>query len=76
MMSLPVWEPRPMFLLGGLCPGHLCPGGSLSIEVSVRGSLSREVSVGRRTGLKKAGSTHPTGMLSCLQLKYLVIARI
>ena len=24
MMSLSVWLPGPMFLLGGLCPGGLC----------------------------------------------------
>ena len=76
---------------GGLCPGGLCPGGSLSggslsrevsvqgglcLGVSVQGSLSRGVSVGRPPGIRKAGSTHPTGMLPCLQLKYLAIARI
>ena len=29
MMSLPVWLAGPMFLLGALCLGGLCPGGSL-----------------------------------------------
>ena len=56
MMSLPVWLPDPMFLLwggvfvrGSLSGGGLCPGGS----------------VGRAPGIRKAGGTHPTGMLSC-----------
>ena len=54
MMSLPVWLPGPMFLLGvslsvlmflpgDLCPGGLCPGGSawgLSVwEVSIQEGL-------------------------------------
>ena len=43
--------------------GFLCPGGSL-----FRGrSLSRGVSKGRPTRIRKAGSMHPTGMLSCFK---------
>ena len=87
MMSPPVWLPAPMFLLGDLCPGGLCAGGFMSRSVSVQGGLCPGmslfrglclggISVGRPPGIRKAGSTHPTGMLSCLQLKYLAIARI
>ena len=79
MMSLPVWLPGQMFLLGGLClwshvlrgslPGG---GGSLSKgacpgDVSVQGgSLSVGVSVGRPAPpprMRKAG-----GMLSFLSI--------
>ena len=48
MMSLPVWLPGPMFLLGWgvsvpgptFLPGGLCPGGSLSRRVSVQRGVS------------------------------------
>ena len=67
MMSLPVWLPGPMFLLGGvsvqrgLCLGcvsvhrGLCLGGVLC-----PGDLCLGVSE-----IRKVGGTHPTGMLSC-----------
>ena len=56
MMSLTVWLPGPMFLLGGLYPwshvpgGGLCPGG-VSVQI-------------QPPWIRKAGGTHPTGMLS------------
>ena len=40
MISLPVWLPGPMFL-----PRGLCPGGSLSKEVSIQKCLYPEVSL-------------------------------
>ena len=72
MMSLPVWLPGPMlllgvsvpgvmFLLGGLCSGGPSPEGGLSEGDLCPGG---GVSVGR-PGIRKAGSMHPTGMLSC-----------
>ena len=75
MMSLPVWlpgpiyllgvsVPGPMFFLGGLCLGSLCPGG-LSPGVSLSGG----VSVGRLpSGIRKVGGMHPTRMFSCFKL--------
>ena len=58
MMSLPVWLPGPMFLLGGLyrCScvpfGGLCPRGSLS-----RGSLSRGASLSRGVSVRETSRT-------------------
>ena len=67
MMSLPVWLPGPVFLLGGgLCPEGsmsrvcLCPQGSLFGGVLCPGDLCLGVSE-----IRKVGGTHPTGMLSC-----------
>ena len=87
MMSLPVWLPGPMFLLGGLCPwSHvplmgvsvqegLCPGGKVFVQ--------RRVSVGRHLQIRKLSSVHPTGMLSCftynvrvMMLSYFVVKTI
>ena len=39
MMSLHVWLPGPMFLLGVSVQGGLCPGCSLSMGVSVKEGL-------------------------------------
>ena len=61
---------------GGLClepslsRGDLCPRGSLGVSVQGRGFYLGGVSVkgmavGRTTRIRKAGGTHPTGMLSC-----------
>ena len=69
MMSLVVWlpgfmflrgisVPGPMFLLGVSIQGGLCPRGSLSKS----GSLSKG---GLPPGIRKAGSMHLTGILSC-----------
>ena len=55
MMSLPVWLPSPVFLPGDLCPGGLCPGGG--------GGGGRKTS--HTHGIRKAGGTHPTEILSC-----------
>ena len=99
MMSLSVWLPGPVFLLGGgggfsvqgvslweglclglvfvqrvsvqwdLCLGVLCPGMGggfcpwMGGFLSFRGVLCPGVSVGGQ-----AGSTHPTGMLSCFEM--------
>ena len=82
MMSLPVWQTGPMFLLGGLCLwSHvssercLCPVGSLSSRVSVQGGLCPEGSLTGRPPLDRdpvysdeSGGMHPTGMLSCLKV--------
>ena len=66
MMSLSVWLPGPMFLLGGcgcliLCSfrgwGGFCP----LYNVTSGGGLCRETS----PRVRKAGGTHPPGMLSC-----------
>ena len=46
--------PGPIFLQGDLCPGGL----------SLRGSLGRSP----LPRIRKPGSTHPTGMLSCHDL--------
>ena len=80
MISLSVWLPGPMFLPGvsvqeGLCPRRslsrsvsiqkcLCPGGLCPGGLCPWGSLSMEVSAGRPP-IRKAGGTHPIGMLSC-----------
>ena len=72
IMSLPVWLPDPMFLLGGLCPwSHvpfrwslstgLCPGGlypegSLSRRISVWGVCPEGVSVQGSEGSQSRGS--------------------
>ena len=80
MMPLPVWLPGPMFILKGLCPwshvlsrgvsiqgsllGGLCPGG-LCPRVSVQGGLCRDTF----PGIRKAGSMHPTRLLSCSDVK-------
>ena len=63
MMSLPVWLPGPMFLLECLCPStHVPSSGLCPEEVSVWG-----VSAGRPpAGIRKASSTHPNGMHSCI----------
>ena len=54
MMSLPVWLPGPMFLRGVSVPGPM------SLEEGVcPGSLKGN------PGIRKAGGTHSTGMLSC-----------
>ena len=64
---------------GGLCAGgvsvqgeSLCAGGSLCVQeeslcagVSVQGGLCRETS----QESEKASGMHPTGMLSCEQMK-------
>ena len=51
MLSLPVWLPDPIFLLGGSRSLVPCPGGLCS------GSLCQ--------GDRVTDGTHPTGMLSC-----------
>ena len=62
-MSLPVWLP------GGLCLwSHVPFKGSLPGKSLSRGGLCRGTGrwVSRETpGIRKAGGTHPTGMLSC-----------
>ena len=75
MMSVPVWLPGPMFPLGGFCPWFHVPfggktvsvqGKGLRLGVPVKGVSVQGVSVGRPlpAGIRKAGSTHPTGTLS------------
>ena len=69
MMSLPVWLPGHMFLLGGLClrgmclrglcPGGLCLGG-LCPGVSIEGSLSMEW--GSLSRGSPSGGLHPGGL--------------
>ena len=44
-------------------PGSLTPGGGLPPRWSASGGLGRPPS-----GTRKAGGTHPTGMLSCLEI--------
>ena len=65
MMSLPVWLPAPLFLLGGgiFVPGPMfLPGRSLSRRVLDPGGRSLKEDPPPR--IRKAGDTHPTGMLS------------
>ena len=73
MMLLPVWLPGPMFLLGGLYPWSHVPSRVVSVMgghfpeggFSVRGG----VSVGRPPRIRKASSTHSTGILSCCEYR-------
>ena len=80
MMSLPIWLPGPMLILGEslslvlcspcsfqgvLCPWCLCPGGIFP-EVSVQG-VSPDTHA--ETPLwRRAGGIHPTGMLCCFSI--------
>ena len=68
---------RTVSVHGSLSKGSLSKG-YLSRKVSAWGSLYGRGRLCRESspGIRKAGSTHPTGMLSCLQLKYLAVARI
>ena len=68
IISLSVWLPGPMFLLGGLCPGGLCPmGGYLSW-----GGLCPE---GYVTALSSYGIVTPDAVSSCVanQMKVRII---
>ena len=59
--------PGEVSIQGRLCPGGDCPG-SLCLGVSVQGkgvSVQGGVSIGTPPRIRKAGGTHPTGMLSC-----------
>ena len=62
MMSLPVRLAGPMFLLRGLCPRSHVPSGS---GVSVQGGVCR---ANPSPSPRKAGGTHPTGILSCCRI--------
>ena len=46
----------------------------MGVSVQV-GSLSRGVSVGRSPGIRKAGGTHPTGILSCFSVPFVLYFR-
>ena len=61
MMSLPVWLPGPMFLLGVSVPGPMFLLGVSVQGVSVRGGFCRET-----PRMRKVVGMHPIGMLSCL----------
>ena len=75
IMPLPVLLPGPMFLPRCLCLAGLCPAGFWSSEslckVSVRGiSVQGWGFVGRPLpAIRKAGDTHSTGMLSCIDFQ-------
>ena len=80
-MSLPVWLPGPMFLLGGgslslvpcsfkggLCLGEVSVQGDLclgGISVPGEGVSVQKVSVQRPPIQRTVGNVHPTGMHSC-----------
>ena len=73
MMSLPVWLPSPMHLLGVAIPGPMFLWGVSIREVSVqKRSLCSGggVSVRRPSRIRKAGSTRPSGMHTCYGLNY------
>ena len=84
MMSLPVWLPGPMFLLGRSLSGGLCPVGSLFRGSLSRGSLSggslsRGVSVRRETTRTETPGTVKKivrNLLECILIKFLFALKV
>ena len=63
MISLPVWLPGPMFVLGGSAyrGGDLLPGGQHPVGFASRESSSRGVCLqGTPLPIRKVGGMHPT----------------